>query len=576
MNRIISAKEFIQEITKEADIVLVENVSVKEMIDLDGINLSSNGIELKNCTFEHPVIFENINFNAGIKFRRCRFLESISFNSCKATGVNNDFNFEGYHFDFQNTEIGELYFIFDNVFERGLRINRGSDIGKIELEGVQVVTGGMEISASKIRDGFTIRKCSFGSSVTIKENTEIKSKVRFDNLVTHSLNFLDSNFEKDVHIWSGKIQSLVFNDGCFDDDIYIKGVKIPNRMSIIGTVFKRTVNIDIVDGTNDLVGNLSEVYIRSIKCDEQLTVNGNIEPIDKVQINCSKKLEGTFVFNSCDIKVATLTGSNYTGDITFDGCLFQSLQMESLKNYFNISFLAISSFGEGPEIFINRSTLGRMSLFNADLSTFQKISIHNSVLTELIAVNVKWFKDKALNPAEFEVNNHTQRREVYRQIKYALESQGNKIDSLTFKALEMKANKKEVFQKVKWRVKIFNKDRFILWLAQSNNYGQHWVKPLLILLVMALVFHFLIIVGVSDKLEYSFNITWDSTKITFVEYFDNFKSYFQIMNPTHSLIKVFPKVKEIGGMVYFYDYVFRLVFAFLVFQIIVAFRKYAK
>ena len=82
-----------------------------------------------------------------------------------------------------------------------------------------------------------------------------------------------------------------------------------------------------------------------------------------------------------------------------------------------------------------------------------------SILIDIVIANVKWFSDKNLNSKTKETSpDYTQKKEIYRQIKFALERQGDRISSLKFKALEMNAYKKELFATVENRYKrIFNK-----------------------------------------------------------------------------------------------------------------------
>ena len=210
---------------------------------------------------------------------------------------------------------------------------------------------------------------------------------------------------------------------------------------------------------------------------------------------------------------------------------------------------------------------------NSSLEKFKKVTIINSNLINLITSNVKWFK-KIDNPndeknQEFITSNS---KEVYRQLKHSLEKQGSKIDALKFKTLEMKEYKKELAIK-----KSSKSDRIILWLSQSNNYGTNWLKPISIALGITLLAYILIIIGVSRKLSFNFNFSEESFKLTFTELGTHSCTFFQLLNPTHYLNRVFPNPSyELGVFVYFIDYLLKIMLAYLIFQTITAFRKFIK
>lgn len=140
----------------------------------------------------------------------------------------------------------------------------------------------------------------------------------------------------------------------------------------------------------------------------------------------------------------------------------------------------------------------------------------------------------------------------------------------------MNAYKNELITPVKWYKRIFNVDRLVLYAGATNNYGQNWLKPIGIAIFLHFVFHFLIIVGVSDKLSYCPNFDYDSFLITWDEYKLHFDAFPQLLNPTHVLSRVFPEVQHISSTVYFLAYLLKIILAFFIFQIISAFRKNMK
>jgi len=261
----------------------------------------------------------------------------------------------------------------------------------------------------------------------------------------------------------------------------------------------------------------------------------------------------------------------------FNHSCFNKLNFDFFNNYSTLSLISIKAFNSNSELSITHSNIGRTHFFNAFLDTFDKVEIFNSILTEIVIANVKWFEDKKLNSTIIvSSEDYTNKKEIYRQIKCALEKQGDRIASLRFKALEMSAFKNESFSKVKCYKKIFGIDRFILWIGQTNNFGQNWLKPVLFAIGFTLFFYFLIVVGISDKLSYSLNPNKASFQITWNELMYYCNIIPQLMNPTNTLSKILPENTVLSFCVNLWDYLLKIFLAFFIFQIISAFRKYMK
>jgi len=548
--------------------------TITDKVDLK-TNITATGVVIENCTFEEVVIFEKINLNCGIKFINCVFKKQFAINDCIAQNHNFEFNFDNYHLEFSKTIIEGLYFNGENQIQRGIRIKENSTINTLQIRTVFSTMGSFVINDSTVNNLFDISQAKIKNDISIRGNSLINAKIRFENIEAGSLVFTDATFNKDIHIWAGKINNLTFNDGIFNDNLTITGVPISDYLTIIGTVFKKSIVFKLWDKTNKKQGKLTKIYISSGKFGEQFIVNGNDYDINDLVIDTSKQLEGALYFNYSNIVKTKIAGDNYNSNIVFNHCNFNELIFDFFYNYSTLSIISAKSFGENSSLTIAHSNLGKSHLFNAFLNTFNKINIYNSVLTELITANVKWFDDNKLNP-EISISNHTfeQRKEIYRQLKYALEKQGDRISSLRFKALEMKTYKQESFIKVKWHKRIFNIDRFVLWVGQTNDFGLNWLKPVLLAIGFSLFFHFLIIVGVSDELTYTPNLSCQSVETTWNIYKENLSILPQLMNPTHLLSRIYPNNPNLSFTVHLLDYLLKLIIAFFIFQTVSAFRKY--
>lgn len=572
----ITSSDFIKSIIKGGIPVIIEDKEITNRVAVQS-NLIATGVIIRNCIFHERVLFEKLDFNCGIKFIDCEFNKSLSINNCKANKYDQLFNFSGYHLEFKNTQINNLYFNGKNEIERGVKISKKSRINRLIVNTLHSKIGNFTINDSTIESQFDIFQGIFSNDVEVRNNSVIETKVRFENVSTGSIVFTDSTFEKNIHISAGKVGSLIFNDGFFKDDLNITGVPISSSMTIIGTEFKKSINFKLQDDPNKKAGSLKHIYISSAKFDEQFIVNGNDALICDLTIDFSQQLVGALYFNSCNFLKTKLSRCNYHGNVVFNHCNFNNLSFDFFDNYSTFSIISAKALGENSEITIHHSNLGKTQFFNTFFNTFENINIYNSVLIDIITANVKWFSDKNLNSKTIETSpDYTQKKEIYRQIKFALERQGDRISSLKFKALEMNAYKKELFAQVKWYKRIFNGNRFVLWVGKTNDFGQNWIKPILFAIGFGILFHLLIVIGISDKLSYFPNLEKESFSITWNEYYNNLNALPQLMNPAHILKRIFPNTINIGFTVYCLDYLLKIITAFFIFQVISAFRKYMK
>ena len=572
-----STKEnFYKSVIKKGEPLIIKDIEISEELVIQA-DIIATGLILENCIFKEPVSFENIDLNCGIKFNNCKFEKSLSINACRSKNYDSKFNFNTYHIEFKKTEIQNLYFIGQNVIERGIRIYEKSKITRLRVESLHSSMGSFSINDSLIEKQLDFSNVNLNQDLSIRGNSIVNSMIRFENVFSQSISLTESTFNDNFHIWAGRIKNLTLNDGIFKEDFSITAVPILNMTTIIGTEFKKSIIFKLQDNTNNKTGLLNEIYLKAGKFNERFIVNGNNETIKELTINCSQQLSGDIYFNSCSISKTIISGDNYNANIVFNHCKFNNFSFENFYNYSTLSIISAKSDGENSELSIQNSSLGTSNFFNTLFNSFNKINIYNSVLTDIVTVNVKWFDDDNLNIKEKEIpSDYTQKKEIYRQIKFVLERQGDKISSLKFKSLEMKAYKNELFSGVNKYLRIFNGNRFTLWVGQTNNFGQSWTKPALLATAFGVFFQLLIIIGISDKLHFKFNLSKESFNITVKEYCNYFNTLPQLMNPVHYLTRIFPNIENISFTVYFLDYFLKIILAFFIFQIISAFRKYMK
>lgn len=143
-----------------------------------------------------------------------------------------------------------------------------------------------------------------------------------------------------------------------------------------------------------------------------------------------------------------------------------------------------------------------------------------------------------------------------------MESQSNRIQALVFKQFEMMAYSKELA----YTKKLWNKDRLILELSRTNAFGQNWLLPIGILIICT-VFFGLLLAYLNDPTGYYNQDDFLLKNAAVIP---------QLLNPTHTVTGLFNDDTSNNFALQTLDVLFKAVYAFLVFQIVFAFRKYFK
>jgi hypothetical protein len=359
----MTGNQFENAIIQQGQPLRIVDQTITGKVDLQK-NIVATGVVIENCVFEDVVFFEKIELNCGVEFKNCVFKKTFSINECTATNYDFHFNFDNSHLEFSNTTIEGLYFNGENQIQRGIRIKENSTINALQVRTVFSSMGSFAINDSTINNQFDISQAKIQNDISIRGNSFINAKIRFENIEVGSFVFTEATFNKDIHIWAGKANSLTFNDGIFNDDLSITGVPISNYLTIIGTVFKKSIVFKLWDETNKKQGKLTNVYLSSGKFGEQFIINGNNYEIDDLVIDTSKQLEGALYFNSTNIVKTKISGDNYNSNIVFNHCNFNELNFDFFYNYSTLSIISAKAFGENSNLTIAHSNLGKSGLID--------------------------------------------------------------------------------------------------------------------------------------------------------------------------------------------------------------------
>lgn len=163
--------------------------------------------------------------------------------------------------------------------------------------------------------------------------------------------------------------------------------------------------------------------------------------------------------------------------IDFSGFELKELKFSTIQNF--SSYVRLTNIKIANKFELRNTNLGKAELNNFDLSECQEIVIKDSVFFEIVFNNLKWGK--------ITENRFKGSRDVFRQLKHALEQQGNIIDANRFYSLEMKEYKKELADE-SW-FSDYGQDKFVFLVHEMvSNFSQTWVLPLIWFFVIGMGF----------------------------------------------------------------------------------------
>lgn len=383
----------------------------------------------------------------------------------------------------------------------------------------------------KLAFGFSFERCYFFEGLTILNTEASKMLILMDCKVINNISIVDCN----LHHFTSYSTTI--------DHLFISGSTI-TTIEIGGKDQSKVKELSILH--NNILSKLQ-------------IANCRIE-----RLSLSRLAEDTEVFN-CTINSVILQKVRNKGDLKFQNC--KAYPLKNMKSHF----------------IANESNLGKAEFFQFDFSSFNEVNLVNSLLIDCLFVNTTWsdnincfsgdqmdnyLNDRVtykpfgkLSSKVFYRETKQQlrdKREVYRQIKYALGKQGDIVNEQMFHAMEMNTYNRILNPNSKnFATKI------ILWLSYiSSNYGQSLTRPLLFLIVVNSILFSLL--NFSNGLSFI-----PFSKITIADTLNTVANFFWYLNPFH-------KSEELKGLPLIIDIFIRIVSSYSIYNIIRATRRFIK
>lgn len=585
--------------------------TVLDGVSLDADSCKSQWIRFENLTFNETFYVQQVNIGIGIFFLNCNFKKVVVFDNVSGEGYSTDFTRESVTLGFRNC-IFEQNVQFRNncLIERGILFDKCTLYGGLQIFKCQITVQQIALKDSTINTALEFEEVTSKMGVSIS-GCEIDTRVRFYLGNLNSIGIIRSVFKRDLLIWGTEVnQSIAFNDGEYYEGVNLKSVAGRCSLNIHGGKYQAGFRI-AYDGEGNQEFGIKFLYLTSCNFEDGFYFNGkgnriHNHKIEKLTLKLSDRMNGDVFFRDTDFGLIELSGSNNNCNIQFERTTVIQLFLNSFINHSKLSFIDFkASLEEGftakdgsvikNRLGIFQSTVGSARFYASDLSNFRSVQIKDSTISEIQTSVIKWFDARMVNDFEakekelkkykndvaaypIEKNRIAVRcinlKELFRQLKYAMEKQGDKVQALEFQRWEMHYYRKYLVltENSNWQ------DKFVLWLSQSNDFGQNWAKALWLGLIFTFIFYIPIALLGSDKVNpliiaQNFDDIWISIKEIF---WGQIAIYAQLINPTHVMARMYKDVYKLPGAIHVFDGLHRIITAYFIAQIIFAFRKYVK
>lgn len=416
----------------------------------------------------------------------------------------------------------------------------------------------------------------------IFKDCKFKKYVEFTNLIVKDAQLIFFNCEfKDLNIKNITLDYLQISDSKVEIgqlrnlnvitflDLKLKNVSKFNLINIKAPkgnlkVFDSDNSMFIIEDNNDLTLSFeTSSTIEKLILHNILEIELKLSILKTLSINQSKRSSITINNNQVEkskIEIINVNNIFPTSNIIINNSIIDSFNLISItldSGFININSTSIKF------THIIKSSINKLQLNNVKFLNTLLISLSN--ISGLKYSNIRWIpktyittrsKSKEFNMMSREEKTKILKdeREIFRQLRYASNSQKNYIDEMEFQKVELLKYRQEM--KISKSIPI--QDRILLFAnTLASDFGLSWIKPLTWLLLLHLLLFALL---------YLYNINMENCQIL-----NPIAEYLELLNPAHKT----PNYIELNGE-RIIEFIMRLNSAFFIFHFVKATRKYGK
>ncbi|MEQ9375305.1 MAG: hypothetical protein RIG68_09010 [Imperialibacter sp.] len=521
--------------------IVIENCSINYYCRLDQFEIN-NSIRFENCKL-NSITLSGISMNSNqLHVKKCT-IQDISIDS--TTGVDS--------ISISETTIKTLHFFESEIKAIGLFHN---SIKKLSIHGCYV----REVF-STLRN--TIEEIFFADSV------------------------IECDFTCNQDI---VLNSLIVASGKFNGNVAIRS-KLECEMTILGGAFTKELQIqygvDYSQGIKILTGFFESIVVDSSKYRIiNMSCNSDDSGIFVNKIELRNIGDQNVILDNCQVFNLGIGGPIYSnGKISFKDVNIKKLWLVNLINKGSLTFGNIHSslkledeYGTEkpvPTIHFINSDLGSCGFFNFNFREYDKIFCVDSRFSQVVLTTVNFpisSQSHIFTSASEEIDPYALEN-IYSQLYQAAQDQANRSQEVIYykEYLEWHRKNKVSLLKDLGFFKVMKSDwqtPASLWLHKfSSSYGTNWARAALLTFLSAMIIYGLFLIS-------HHNIYFDPNPENWYLNHSVFGSFWEFILPTHSFIE-FDTLKP-SWLSYFWDFVGRIVTGFLIYQMITAFRRFAK
>lgn len=588
-----------RELSKGGDVV-IQNKNAILSIDIGPEHYKdAKSLCFSSVTFSGTVRFRNIDFRGGLHLHGCTFRQQVIFQNCdvsasRLTGL-------GYH-------EGHAILIDHSEFQAGLEMN------------AMILDKALSFHESIIH-GFYLSQITPGTELDI-DHCKTDGRLVFDKIKLHgTLCFSNCEIESFSKLTEIKASDLLWEDNKVSNFVTISSINIANKFTLESNLhseyfrcaginagkieifeneFKKSFEIHLKDqGNTGNYGSIGAIELEDQYHPNEIQLNFYGATVDKVLVALNPGFKGVLDIFGGQVKELDLSGINY-GNITIGSMDIGALKLNDLTNKGSFGISMLDTHKDDPSsIIIQGSDLGTATFSGIEFPLFAKLQIEDSFLSEIKYADIRWFDVGQLNALDKRNLALQEKRDIFRQLKLASEKQGDRIQSLAFKANEFRLHQKvlsdelwdqchSIFDKTfadEHRVH-FSWSNFtgrlgeqisLLFSRWTNDYGQNWLLPFVWTFLITALAYVAMIISITPTISWASWFGNDERQLLYTSFLHHSPAWPQLFNPARYLERIFsPELVNGNFPLRIIDLVHRVALGFLIYQIITAFRKYFK
>lgn len=555
----------------KCDSITIRNTEFINSLTLDGCQLegpfslescSAQDITIVRCNFKGDILtltglmLEDCKVHNWLSVKNCKF----KYGGIKITG--------GAYADIVLSDIQAESAKIEMVNFSCININ----IGTVTTSELNLYRLSVPDRPDAINSSYTVSRCSL-SRFHLSQN----------KLAAMTIERMEAAEYADIHL-------------CSFDRFFFRHPASSVELVLRSSEFKSVMSISIPHYLRIDNRPAKMKAIRLIDCDlgKNAQISGGIgkDELDELALMGTKTTDSVLEVLNLHIHKARIEYDRTIHSLFFRNIEFEIIQMNHFRNSGQLLFSSVYPSGPDATWQIIGAQPGQWQLIDCNLQRLDLFEVKNSDISGLRYASVEWFPRKALYPFELRdeknsgrLKKHVKirpwekisrdhphavearnRREIYRMLKEAAENQKDRIRALRFQQEEMVAHARYL----KLTRNFWHPDRIVLWAGKSNNHGLNWWKPALLAIGCSIPFYILIVIGGERDLSLS---AWRDTG-SFL--WKDIGLFPQLLNPVHSLDKMFDPAAAIHPLTWWLDYLHRLLMAFFIVQTVSAFRKFMR